>query len=665
VPAQARADRSLDEYRHFRAITVDLLGRMPTPEEVEAFEKPDFNLDSWVDQHLSTDEYADRVQRIYQDLLRLEPGPSINVGDTWTLFRKPLLGPEGKEIYVYYRKNQRRTRDETDADFCIPPAELTDEPGKDAKKEQDAARKEQEKRLREEARKKPKGKPGEKAPEPPPMAGAMAGAMAATPGRKHVSRRALDENTVLVRPWWLYRDHTAATPKQRYKEGWASPDPLFQPSEGLLFESDHSPTREIRVCREEARTETNGHIHVSGRARPAPGEKPPFGREKFPPQDSGYAIKHKGESIACTSRQALQAAPDCGCGPGLERCMVSEGDQVGGAAFYFPLHAPLGVGAPLDSQRQPAGRWYALWWAQEAQQFMHHLFREDRDFREILTSRSTYVNGPLAQFYRDLGPSSCCGAESGFGMIQESEPLFSPANVPTDLAPQEVSRWERVPDRGPHAAGLLTMPIFLEKFASRRARGATLYTAFLCKSFSADAVELTPSTEPNLMVRPGCSTCHAALEPLAAYFSRVEETSWVFLPQKLFPLQNAACKNNAQGKSPNGDCNTFYDPDFSTPQLGLLRGAYASEAHSTEGPEGAGRDITSSPDFARCTAQRVTSSFLGRPLTPDDQALLGEMTDAFTRGGYRIKPLVKAVLRSPTYARANNLSSATWRAQQP
>jgi hypothetical protein len=677
VPARAQADRSLDEYRHFRAVTIDLLGRMPTPEEVEAFEKPDFNLDAWVEQHLSTDEYADRVQRIYQDLLRLEPNPAINVGDTWTLYRKTLVGPDGKDVYVYYRKGQRRSRDETDADFCIPPAELTDEPGKESKKEIEAGKREQEKtRKAEEARRAREareakaaagkggkdGKGAAKAPEvkPPEPAGMMMG-----PPRKHVSRKSLDENTVLVRPWWLYKDHTSVAPKQRYKEGWQNPDPLFQPSESLLFEPDKTPTEEVRVCREEARPEPRGHIHVSGRAKPAPGEKPPFGREKFPPQDTGYALKHKGESIACTSRQALQSATDCGCGPGLERCMVSDAEQNGGTAFYFPLHAPLGIGEPLDDQRQPAGRWFALWWAQEAQQFLHHLFREDRDFREILTSRMTYVNGPLAQFYRALGPSSCCGAEAGFGMIEENEPLFAPANVPTDLAPQDVSRWERVVDRGPHAAGLLTMPIFLEKFASRRARGATLYTAFLCKSFSADTVELSPSTEPNLMIRPGCSTCHAALEPLAAYFSRVEETNWVFLPPKLFPIQNPACKNNAQGKSPNGDCNTFYDPDFSSPQAGFLRGAYASEAHANEGLEGAGRDITASPDFARCAAQRVTASFLGRPLTPDDQALLGEMTDTFTRNGFRVKPLVKAILKSPTYARANNLSSSTWRAQQP
>jgi len=82
----------------------------------------------------------------------------------------------------------------------------------------------------------------------------------------------------------------------------------------------------------------------------------------------------------------------------------------------------------------------------------------------------------------------------------------------------DAARWEKVDDRGPHAAGILTMPVFLAKYASRRARAAAVYGAFLCKSFVSDHVDLKPSVEPNLMVREGCSTCHATLEPLAAYY---------------------------------------------------------------------------------------------------------------------------------------------------
>ena len=38
-------------------------------------------------------------------------------------------------------------------------------------------------------------------------------------------------------------------------------------------------------------------------------------------------------------------------------------------------------------------------------------------------------------------------------------------------------------------------------------------------------IVLKPSTEPNLTIRDGCSTCHVTLEPMAAYFSARRRTS--------------------------------------------------------------------------------------------------------------------------------------------
>jgi hypothetical protein len=288
----------------------------------------------------------------------------------------------------------------------------------------------------------------------------------------------------------------------------------------------------------------------------------------------------------------------------------------------------------------------------------------DRDFREVLTAKYTVINGPLAQFYRAIQPGSCCGGEAAFGMTSEDEPLFSPSAVPHELFPHDVRAWTVVPDRGAHAAGLLTMPIFLEKYASARARGATLYTAFLCKSFAAENAELTPSTEPNLMVRPGCSTCHATLEPLAAYFARIEPGSLVYLPDSKFPVKNDRCKKQKNG-SIAGFCGAFYDPQFADNDAGILRSAFGSPAHADAAAAGAAKDVTSSADFASCAVQRVTSSFLGRPLGVDDAALERALKDELVKKGFRMRPLVRAILKSDAYRRANNLSSATWRAAGP
>jgi hypothetical protein len=342
---------------------------------------------------------------------------------------------------------------------------------------------------------------------------------------------------------------------------------------------------------------------------------------------------------------ALDYAPDCGCGVGLERCVPGDSNQ-GGNAFYYPNHMPLGPGMPLDDARQQVQRWFPYWWSREAVRFMGDIFASDRDFREVLTGKQTFVNGPLAQFYRTVQRSNCCGPEASFGMLEEKEPLFDPKSVPADLEPQDVSTWKLVENRGPHAAGILTMPMFLEKYASARARAAAVYNDFLCKSFVAENQQLTPSADPNLMVRPGCKTCHATLEPLAAYFARVEASNFVFLPQADFPVHNTTCKLDKNGHL-NGACTALYDPAFADAKGATLRSAYGSPAHADETPVGAAQDITRMPEFAGCAVQRVTSSLLGRPTTPDDDVL--------------VKSLVRAIVRSDEYRRSNNLSSTTWR----
>ena len=609
------AGRTLDDYRHFRITSIDLLGRMPTRDEIASFERPDFDFDRWIDAHLGGSAYVERLTRIYMDVLRLEPNQNFSASPA-QLYKQEIHGPDGKPVYVYFREGQRRVDPAIDGEFCFSP----DESGLVVR---------------------PRGQ--------------------ATGTPKDVPAKLITERTVPVKPWWLYRDYRAPSAVQRFgAPEWANPDPEYKPVPSLL-KQDGKDIVEVRVCREEASAGASGHIYASGRTKPpAKGEKLPGGRARPAPLDRQYAKDHKNEPVSCDSKLALDMAVDCGCGVGLERCIP--GDSLGpGAAFFFPNHMPLGPGEPLDDAPQSALRWYPYWWSREAVRFLGYLFDQDHDFREILTGKESLVNGPLAQFYRTIQRGNCCGSEAAFGMLEEKEPLFDPANVPEDLEPSDVSTWKVVANRGPHAAGILTMPMFLEKYASARARGAALYQDFLCKSFIAENQQLQASTEPNLMVRPGCKTCHATLEPLAAYFARIEPGSFVFLPQQQFPVHDPVCKLDKNGKL-SGQCNPLYDAAFVDAKQGAtLRSAYGSPEHADETPVGAGRDITAMPEFAQCAVQRVASSFLGRPTTPDDDVLLQQLTTEFTKGGYRMKPLVRAILRSDAYRKSNNLSSTTWR----
>jgi len=625
----ATAARTVDDYKHFRALSIDLLGRMPSRDELATFEKDDFDLDRWIDQRLDDKGYAERLTRIWMDVLRLELSPVLQLRPPSTVLRRVMIkGPDGAPTFVYYRPGQRRAREATDGDFCF----TRDEAGISI----------------------PPNKP-QIIGEPKPMKQAL-----------------IDANTTTIKPWWLWRDYRSAAPVLHFGTTWTigrradstpalSPfesiaDAGFEPADDLLFEPDgKTRVTTIRVCKEEAQTVDNGTVYASGR-KPKPGP-PPFGRLKPLPADDAWAKQHKGEPIACRSSTALGASVDCGCGPGLERCMPWEGLRKGDSAFVSASRVGLGVDKPFDRVEQSPSEWTKLWLAQEAATYLSRTFRDDRDFREVLTGKGTWINGPLAQFYRSPNAPTV-GKGKPFGLVDDGEPLFDPAQIPLGLLPHDLGTWERIESRGPRASGLLTMPVFLEKYATRRARGAVLYSAFLCKSFVAPAtVKLEPSNDPNLMTRPGCSTCHGTLEPLAAWFSRVGEGDFRFLPVDAMPLENPKCKLDASGKQP-GFCRDFYDPAFSTAEFGLLRGAYAGKAHAEAGPAGAATEIAASDDLASCAVERVAGAFLGRQLGPDDAALVGTLREAFKSNGYRMRPLVRALVRSKAYSDANDHSGA-------
>ncbi|WP_437875894.1 DUF1585 domain-containing protein [Sorangium sp. So ce513] len=609
VAPPSAAAPTLEQYRYFRALSLDLVGRLPTRAELAEMEAPGFDLDAWIERHLDGPGYVDRLTRIYMDVLRLELGPAVTFAPReTTLHRHELLGPDGKRIYVYYRHNQRRLNPVIDGDFCFTEAES-----------------------------------GLRVVNTLPAAG--------TP--IPISQKLLDERTTLVRPYWLYRDYLSVSPVQRYGAGWSDPDRAYVPLPQLLFEPDgKTPTVEVRVCKEEAHTADVGRIYATD-APPVPKGAPlPPGRMTRPIPEDPYAQAHRGEPISCRSALAPRMSVECGCGIGLVRCMPGDSYGRDPRAFQLPAHTPLGVENPIGAAPQTSSGWHKFWWSQEAIHFMGHVFRADRDFREVLTARYTFINGPLAQFYLSSAPAACCSQHKSFGMREDEQPLFLPRAVPPVVFPHDVSDWTFIPDRGPRAAGIVTMPVFLTKYASRRARAAALYGAFLCKSFTAEHAELPPSDEPDLMVRPGCASCHARLEPLAAYFSRVEETTWTYLPAEKFPIENPACKLGADGKMRSA-CQPFYDPAFSDRERGVLRGAYASREHTERGPAGLAADITRMPEFATCAVQRVTEGLLGRPVGEGDEALLGELRERFVSRGYRMRPLVAAIVRSPAYARAN------------
>jgi len=611
----ADAARSLTEYRYFRALSVDLAGRIPTRADLAAFEKADFDLEKWIETQLASKGYQNRIRRTYMDLLRLDVGATFAFRPNTTMLRRHnIIGPDGKRLYVYYRNGQRRTREATDGTFCFTKAEIgVNYFGN----------------------------------------GSVDGTL------KAVDAAVLNANTVAVKPWWLYRDYKASSPTQKYGASFMPADASWALAPELLKDADGvTDTTEIRICKEEASAAESGAVYWTGRKAVAAGTPPPYERLAQLPLDDAYANANKGKTVACDHATAITHTTECGCGVGLERCMPSAGDGVENVAFTLPSGTMLGVEAPTSVERTTQGSWNRQWWAQEAVRYLEWIAREDRDFREVLTGRATLVNGPLAHFYKHQAAATCCGNGWSFG-YNKPEGLFDVSKLPV-MAPHDSATWKVVPDRGANAAGILTMPVFLSKYGTRRGRAHVLYNVFQCRQFLAEDVKLEPSTENDLAKRPGCATCHATLEPMSAYFARVLESDWTYLPTSFFPADNTTCKN-ADPKKMSGTCRSFYDPIFTDASHSFLRGAYASSKNADAGPAGLGKAMTESPEFGKCVVNNVASSFLGRPLTTDDAAMVGRLESAFVDGGYKMRALVKLLIHEAAYRSANNLKSDAWR----
>ena len=80
---------------------------------------------------------------------------------------------------------------------------------------------------------------------------------------------------------------------------------------------------------------------------------------------------------------------------------------------------------------------------------------------------------------------------------------------------------------------------------------------------------------------------------------------------------------------------------------------------------GMAKELTETSAFETCVAENVASSFLGRPLTSDDDILKDQLAATFAKKGYKMRALVQALVESSAYRDANNLSSAAWREMKP
>lgn len=240
--------------------------------------------------------------------------------------------------------------------------------------------------------------------------------------------------------------------------------------------------------------------------------------------------------------------------------------------------------------------------------FEHLVFDEDGDYRDVFTTRRTFVNPKLASMYQVAAPDP-----DGFAIVD------LPADVPR--------------------RGLLGQVSFLALNAhptssSATLRGKLIRTILLCGDIPpppADVNTALPEPAPDALTLrdrvakhledPFCATCHLRMDPIGLGLETFDGVG------------RYRQKENGAVIDPSGDLD-------GAPFAGALELAQRVRNH---------------PDLAGCLVRRMygyATSFA--PRASEDE-VIGALTAGFEASGYRIKALMSAIATSPGFRLAEGV----------
>ncbi len=226
----------------------------------------------------------------------------------------------------------------------------------------------------------------------------------------------------------------------------------------------------------------------------------------------------------------------------------------------------------------------------------------DRDYRELATTRETFVNPRLASIYGVPAP-----VRDGFARV---------------VLPADGGR-----------AGILGHASFLalhghQTSSSPTLRGAAVRKVLLCQAIPPPPVDVDtsipePSGEtPTLRDRvaehlenEACASCHLLMDPIG------------------LALENF----DALGRWREFDNGYPIDPS------GTLDGVNFADAR------GLGETLAAHPDLTRCLVRTLNRYATGRLETTDERGVLRALNERFDAHGFRVQPLVLDVILSPTF----------------
>ncbi len=269
-------------------------------------------------------------------------------------------------------------------------------------------------------------------------------------------------------------------------------------------------------------------------------------------------------------------------------------DSVHSAVFF--RDSPYRIMNPTDEESRALG-WNPL-------EVVREVVDEDRPFSDLVTAGSVPWNDPVASFWDQPPPGT--GAE-----------------------------WTAItPDDGRPMAGILSVSAFwlvydADRVNLNRRRANAVSRIFVCADFldrQGDALDLSFASLSDLgeaaRTEPACLSCHAGLDPIAAFLGGFPDRSVMQAQAELY--------------------------EYSPWEAAWYRGWTAPAWYGHPGMDlrDLGAMIAADPRFAACTVKRLSTGLLGHEADADQ---LADWTRAFTAGGLQIRPLVAEIVASDAY----------------
>jgi hypothetical protein len=328
------------------------------------------------------------------------------------------------------------------------------------------------------------------------------------------------------------------------------------------------------------------------------------------------------EGQAC-GQQSTSRHPECGCGPNLRWCAT--GTQ--------------------ERQIRDA-------MAMQVDRLVREIVEADKPYTELFTATHQEVNGPLVHYWTHMTLLNS-------NIINYPEPI-SVQELPA-LGFDKQDEWVKI-EGGPQHAGVLTLPAYLLRFQTNRARANQFFVQFMCQPFQPPSqgleVDARAESEPDLQVRAGCKYCHGILEPAAAHWGRWRERGAAYLEPVAFPAKSDQCAVCAQtGRQCSAECRSHYSLLLTDPKTaqfaGMLKAyTYLAAEHAAnveQGPRLLALRAVADNKLPACVSRHSAEFLLGRPLTDAEQPWVEDLVRVFAWNKYSYRSLVRAVVTSQPY----------------